>query len=195
MPPLHVHGLDRFVDEVHTQFDAWAEIDAFERAVGPDGLAVLRLAVHEWVANLVQHADFCGPADLTVSVGVLDDGVRCEIEDSSSGFDFARQVGAQQTVLDAPAPSERGRGLLMLVSCTEDLEFQTHEPERPQRIAFTVRPPEDDALAQLFRPEDLVLDEPLGLPDPPSLPDPSFGGDGASSDASLSPSPRDTASS
>jgi serine/threonine-protein kinase RsbW len=158
MSPLHVHGLDRFVDDVHAQFDAWAEDAAIDDAIGPDGLAVLRLAAHEWVANLAQHAQFCGPAELVVSLDVVDGGVRCQIEDTSQGFDFVRQIGAQQSLLDAPAPSERGRGLLMLVSCAEDLAFREAKGDVSQQIAFTVRAPEDDMFASLFRPEDFAFD-------------------------------------
>ncbi|GAB5535759.1 MAG: hypothetical protein Rubg2KO_20080 [Rubricoccaceae bacterium] len=159
MSPLHVHGLDRFVDDVHAQFDAWSEVDDVRSAIGDDGLAVLRLAAHEWVANLVQHAEFCGPAELVMSLEVVEGGVRCHIEDSSRGFDFVRQVGAQQSILDAPAPSERGRGLLMLVSCAEDLAFREADADGPQRIAFTVSTPDDeDMFASLFRPEDIAFD-------------------------------------
>jgi len=178
MPPLHVHGLDRFVDDVHAQFDAWESLDDVQSAIGEDGLAVLRLAVHEWIANLVQHAEFCGPAELVMSLDVVDGGVRCQIEDSSRGFDFVRQIGAQQSILDAPAPSERGRGLLMLVSCAEDLAFREADADGPQRIAFTVSAPDDeDMFASLFRPEDIAFD--VSTSDLPS--DPVDGrGDGAS---------------
>lgn len=160
MSPLHVHGLDRFVDAVHAQFDAWADDDRIESAIGPDGLAVLRLAAHEWVANLVQHAQFCGPAELVLTLEVVEGGVRCQIEDSSQGFDFIRQIGAQKSILDAPAPSERGRGLLMLVSCAEDLAFREADDHHLQQIAFTVSTPQEDVFAALFRAEDLTLDLP-----------------------------------
>jgi len=158
MSPIHIHGRDQFVDAVHTQFDAWAEIDELNDAIGMDGLAVLRLAVHEWVANLVQHAEFCGDAELVISLEIVDGGIRCHMEDSSRGFDFVDQIGAQQSVMNAPAPSERGRGLLMLVSCAEDLEFRQADGDQPQHIAFTVRAPTEDTFAGLFRPEDLALD-------------------------------------
>ncbi|MEO0556868.1 MAG: ATP-binding protein [Bacteroidota bacterium] len=178
MPSLHVRGLDRFVDDVHAQFDAWAAVDTFRTAIGDDGLAVLRLAAHEWVANLVQHAEFCGPAELALSLEIVDDGLRCQIEDSSRGFDFVRQLDAQRSIFETPAPSERGRGLLMLVSCTEDLAFREVSETDPQQIAFTVRAPEDDNLfASLFRPEDIMLD---AAPEDLPLPVGEEQGDGAS---------------
>lgn len=150
--------LDRVIDEVHALFDAWAESGAFEPTLDAEGADVLRLAVHEWIANLVQHAVFPGPVRITLEVEVRDDGVRCAIADSSAGFDFVGKVEHQKAVLDAPAPSERGRGLLMVLKCAEDLAFEPAGPGTDQRIAFTVRDPSDATMARLFRPEDLTSD-------------------------------------
>ena len=180
MSPLQVTGRDRFVDALHAQFDAWEDDGALVDAIGPDGLAVLRLAAHEWVANLVQHAAFAGQPELSLGLEVLADGVRCEISDSSRGFDFVEQVDEQQVLLDEPAPSERGRGLLMLVSCAEDLAFRRAADGVMQQIGFTVRAPEADMFASLFRPEDLVFDAPPGAY--------GLSGDGASMDVDSSAS-------
>lgn len=150
--------LDHVVDEVHAVFDGWAERDEFRAVLGEDGLEVLRLAVHEWVANLVQHATFPGPPEIRMDVAVRGDAVRCVVEDTSSGFDFAAQVERQQAVLDGPAPSERGRGLLMLVTCAENLDYRPASPGAAQRIAFALRDPIESDLASLFRREDLVQD-------------------------------------
>ena len=160
MTPLHVSGRDRFVDALHAQFDAWEDDGGLIQAIGADGLSVLRLAAHEWVANLVQHAAFPDPAELWLELAVVADGVRCEISDTSRGFDFMEQVDEQQVLLDEPAPSERGRGLLMLVSCAEDLAFRQASDEAAQQIGFTVRAPEVDLFASLFRPEDLAFELP-----------------------------------
>ena len=192
MSPLHVHGLDRFVDEVHAQFDAWAEQGEIAMTIGDDGLALLRLAVHEWVANLVQHAEFNGPADLTLSLEVVDNGVRCQIEDTSRGFDFPRQVGAQESVMQDSAPSERGRGLLMLVTCAVDLTFHEASGDHPQRIAFTVGAPGEEMFASLFRPEDLVLDLSELAPSPAET---EARGDGASHSATPVPVQKESISS
>ena len=144
------------------------------------GLAVLRLAAHEWVANLVQHAAFPGPAELALELAIGADGVRCEITDSSHGFDFMEQVDEQEVLLSEPSPSERGRGLLMLVSCAEDLAFRRAGDGLTQQIGFTVRAPEVDLFASLFRPEDLVFEPQTGA----------YGasGDGASMNVDSSPS-------
>lgn len=167
--PLHrFTRLDRAIDEVHALFDAWAASGLLAPALDEDSASVLRLAVHEWVANLVQHAAFPNGAEITLEVTVEPDAVRCAVEDSSAGFDFASQVDEQHAIFDAPAPSERGRGLLMLITCTEDLAFQPAAGRQRQRISFSVRDGFGAALfAPLFRPEDLADDFSLAdtLPD------------------------------
>ena len=148
--------LDHAVDEVHALFDGWAASGAFEPVLDAEGVDVLRLAVHEWVANLVQHASFPGDPRITLEVTPVADGVRCAITDASDGFDFLGTVQRQQAVLQTPAPSERGRGLLMLLRCAVDLDFEAAGDGVQQHIAFTVRPPDAEIMAPLFRPADLV---------------------------------------
>ena len=170
MPDLHFCDFDRVIDEVHDLFDGWAEAGTFGHVLEPEGLDVLRLAVHEWVANLVQHASFPGSHDVWLTVRAEGDLVRCVVEDTSTGFDFTDQVQRQRAVLDAPAPSERGRGLLMLITCAEDLGYRPARPGVNQRVTFTVRDRAEGALGALFRPADLA-------PADPAAADPS--GDGA----------------
>ena len=153
-------------DGVHALFDGWDADGTMARALDPTGALVVRLAVHEWVANLVQHAYFRRAPRIELTAEFFDDGLRCVIEDTSEGFDFAQQLGTQRALLDAPAPSERGRGLLMLITCTEEIAFQPAGPGQNQRIAFSVRPPHDDvSFAALFRDDDLAPDDSLGLGD------------------------------
>lgn len=162
------HDLASVIDDVHALFDAWTDAGAFSPPLNEEGVEVLRLAVHEWVANLVQHAAFPNGAVVTLEMEVDGQGVSCAIEDSSVGFDFAGQVEHQQAVMDAPAPSERGRGLLMLVTCTEALTFRPASAGQRQRIGFRVIPPTPGGVFEpLFRPEDLT--------DEPSLLSPSSG--------------------
>lgn len=150
--------LQTVTDQVHALFDGWAESGTFASALGEDGIEVMRLAVHEWIANLVQHATFPDGVEVQLAVKVEGDGVRCAIEDSSVGFDLATQIECQQSIMDAPAPSERGRGLLMMVTSTDDLTYQPADGDRQQRISFVVRNPGEDFFAALFRPEDLATD-------------------------------------
>ena len=159
MPQHTLTRLDEAIDDVHALLDVWTARGTLEPALDDDGATVLRLAVHEWIANLVQHAVFPDAVEVVVAVEVDGDAVQCAIEDTSAGFDFASQIERQSEILDAPAPSERGRGLLMLITCTEDLAFQPAAAGAPQRIAFRVRAGVGAALfAPLFREEDLAHD-------------------------------------
>ncbi len=166
MPFHRFTRLDSAIDELHALFDAWDAHGTLAPTLDADGASVLRLAVHEWIANLVQHAAFPDGPEITLEVTVEDDAVRCAVEDSSVGFDFAGQVETQHAVLEAPAPSERGRGLLMLITCTEALAFQPATRDACQRISFCVRAGTGAALFEpLFRPEDLADDFSLLGPD------------------------------
>ena len=158
MPTYVFSDLDRVTDQIHTLFDGWVEDGTFASVLSADGVEVLRLAVHEWVANLVQHAHFPDGPQIDLAVEAEGDGVRCVLVDTSVGFDLATQIERQQSILDAPAPSERGRGLLMLVTSTDDLTYAPAGVTGPQRLAFLVRNPGEDFFAALFRPEDLATD-------------------------------------
>jgi serine/threonine-protein kinase RsbW len=148
------HDLDHVVDEVHTLFDNQAQ-DAPEDSVDEFGLFVMKLAVHEWIANLVQHADFRDVTpEIRLSVEPDAHGLHCVIEDNSAGFDFHAHLDRQHEAVHGPEPSERGRGLLMLIACTEDLVYET-AGTGCQRIAFRIRVPvAPESLATLFPPAD-----------------------------------------
>ena len=188
-------NLRSVTDDVHALFDAWADSGRLSSALDEDGEIVLRLAVHEWIANIVQHAYFRDATpEIRLSVEVAGDAAQVVLEDNSAGFDLMRQVEQQQAILDAPAPSERGRGLLMLITCTQNLDYR---PARQglQRLSFSVRNPDSSVFEGLFRPEDLFA-EGDGLfgdsvPDLPPLPAaPPSGGDGAAGpEAPFSPHP------
>ena len=148
--------LDAVTDDVHALFDGWDDDGRMGRALDPTGALVLRLAVHEWVANLVQHAYFRRAPRIVFEVSFEANGVAVAIEDSSEGFDFAQQLGTQRAILSGPAPSERGRGLLMLITCADDVSFRPASDAHCQRIGFAIRPPHDDvSFASLFRQDDL----------------------------------------
>ena len=161
MPTYAFRDLDRAVDEFHAVADGWSAPGPLADALSEEGLHVLVLTLHEWIANLVQHASFPGEPEVVLTVEATGDVVRCAVEDTSAGFDFASQLEHQQTLLDAPAPSERGRGLLMLVSCAEDLRFRPAGPGVRQRLAFAMRDPAGGDMGALFRPADLKADPAL----------------------------------
>lgn len=161
--------LGTVIDDVHALFDEWTASGFFAPVLDADGAEVFRLAVHEWIANLVQHAAFRqARPEITLTVEVGPAHIDCVIEDNSLGFDFERQIEKQQALLSAPAPSERGRGLLMLITCTRNLAFEPAAPPpatRPQRLAFAVPATGAFSFGALFGLGDAGdRDEPLGLP-------------------------------
>jgi serine/threonine-protein kinase RsbW len=164
MSTHHFYDLDFVVDEVHALFDAWAETGVLRPALDADGEIVLRLAVHEWIANLVQHAAFVErPCEISLSVTAEEEDVLVEVEDTSLGFDLLGQLEAQSAMLDAPAPSERGRGLLMLITCTHALEYRPAGENR-QRLSFRLANPGDAVFAGLFRQSDFEPTEAMVVP-------------------------------
>lgn len=136
--------LDAVIDELHGLFEVWEREDALLSHLDPDTIQLFRLAVHEWVANLVQHADF-GGREPEIIMDVIPNGrrVRCIIEDNSEGFPFPEQIDVQRNAL-TPFP-ERGMGLLMLNAATEYFEYsQTRDGRR--RLEFTVSGEADSCL-------------------------------------------------
>lgn len=146
-----LRSLNTAIDEYHALFSAWLNDDRLATVLDRYEAEIFRLALHEWIANLVQHAQFSDAPLIRLTMTREADGIHCVVEDNSEGFDFARQVEKQQAILDAPGPSERGRGLLMLITCVRDLTYEPLTENNLQRLSFRVPPPDDtDHLASLF---------------------------------------------
>lgn len=115
--------LDALIDQVHALFSRWERDERFAPALEVDDLHRLKLAVHEWLANLVQHAHFNGHApEISLSVAVQDEGIQCSISDNSDGFDLDDELTLRSTSLESLP--ERGMGLLMLQACTKRLSYE-----------------------------------------------------------------------
>lgn len=130
--------LGTVTEEIHALFARWASEGTFADTLDESGLYVAQLAVHEWMANLVQHATFGGQeAEIALTLRAEAGGLHVEIEDNSDGFDFEGQVERQARLVAQPEPSERGRGLLMLLACAEALRYEPTGPGH-HRLAFVV---------------------------------------------------------
>lgn len=156
--PHRFCDLSTLAPDVHALFDAWIDeatrddegrYPSGDALPGPDALTLLRLklAVHEWVANLVQHARFDGrPPLVTIRLDLVADGVLCEVEDNSDGFDLVAILHERQEHLE-PMP-ERGMGLLFLQACTARLSYGPLSAGG-HRLTIVVAP-EQDAFVDLM---------------------------------------------
>ena len=143
--------LNTVIEDLHTLFDVWMEDDTYTPLIEDFGVHVMKLAIHEWIANLVQHASFEAPTpEICLCISVEGEGLRCTVEDNSDGFDFNAQVSYQESTVKGPKPGERGRGLLMMIACTDDLRYDMPAAGR-QRVSFLVLPSIDpEGMAPLF---------------------------------------------
>ncbi|MEM1042810.1 MAG: ATP-binding protein [Bacteroidota bacterium] len=134
--------LETVVAEVHPLLDAWGRDAAFAFTLGETRLHRIKLVIHEWIANLVQHADFEARTpliDLSLTLNAQD--VHCVIEDNSNGFDFGQQITVQRAKLEDEVMAERGRGLLIMLNGTDDLRYfplPAAASEPRQRLEFWI---------------------------------------------------------
>jgi anti-sigma regulatory factor (Ser/Thr protein kinase) len=140
----HFNGVTGIVERLHALLDTWECGHSFFAGVEPDTIQLLRLAVHEWVANLVQHADFSGEeALITLEITPISGRLRCAIEDNSCGFPFMERIEYQRRTL-TPFP-ERGMGLLVLNAATDIVEYAA-TGKGSNRLVFTVSSTADSCL-------------------------------------------------
>ncbi len=132
---------DTLIERVHCVFAALEKDEALPGWLDARTVGHLRLATHEWLANLVQHADFDDRRpDISITVQPKASGVECVIEDNSEGFDLNGHLDANQDILDAFP--ERGMGLLMIKACTEQLCYTDLGGTR-HRLTFLVSSEQD----------------------------------------------------
>lgn len=127
--------LGTVIDRVHALFSDWEE-KAECSEIDIQALHRVKLATHEWLANLIQHATFEERApEISFEVNLNGERIDCVIEDNSDGFDLEAQLLERSTSLE-PYP-ERGMGLLMLNACTDELDYRPVDGNR-NRLTFTI---------------------------------------------------------
>lgn len=116
------NNLKLAIDDTHSLFEEWiAETDVVDDATAST-LHHARLVLHEWLANLVQHADFQERTpEVSIRVHPDQHKVRCIVVDNSEGFAFEQRLGTQTT--DAFPFPERAMGLRFIEACTESLSY------------------------------------------------------------------------
>ena len=113
-----------------------------------DMLRHARLVLHEWLANLVQHADFQERTpEVAIRVQPAHDKVRCIVVDNSEGFEFEHRLETQTTNA-LPFP-ERAMGLRFIDACTDSFSYRRTEGGRYQ-FEFSISTDHTPWLSNLF---------------------------------------------
>lgn len=116
---LYLGSLDTIVDRLHELFDRWERQGTFPPVVRIEMLYRARLAAHEWIAHLVQHADFEDRMpQIVLSVWVKEEKLCCLIADNSCGFKLEAYPSQAPDALYEVMP-ERGMCWLLIEACTE----------------------------------------------------------------------------
>jgi serine/threonine-protein kinase RsbW len=131
--------------------DAVSAQPAAESSDAPGRPSVLRyvqVVLHEWFANLIQHADF-GDASPRIEITVRADQrfVSCSVIDNSRGFDLSDALATQRN--EARALPERGMGLRIISACTEQCAYRSL-PDGRYRFKFSIPVDHDPWLSTLF---------------------------------------------
>jgi len=117
--------LDRAIDEVRTFPDDWPAPHQ-NSAIDEETLHCTCLVLHEWIANLHQHARF--PHDspkVKIRLTGTAQQVDCSVLDNSDGFDLNSYLPADDE--DPEAFPERGMGLRIIKACTTKLSYSSTE--------------------------------------------------------------------
>jgi serine/threonine-protein kinase RsbW len=140
--------LDCAIDEMRDLLDGWIDDYGTADPRQQQSLRFAQLILHEWLANLSQHARF---PERTPRVWIRlephDAAIRCWIEDNSTGFDLEKHLDGQQ---EAPRVfPERGMGLQIIDACAEEYAYEATEEGR-YRFMFSISPDHTPWLSTLF---------------------------------------------
>jgi anti-sigma regulatory factor (Ser/Thr protein kinase) len=139
--------LDRAIDEVRSLPEEWP---AAHREGGPDNetLQCVCLVLHEWIANLHQHAQFpSAPPTVEIRLSCEDRHVFCSVVDNSEGFDVEEYLPDDDE--DLETLPERGMGLRMIKTCTGSLSYTPTE-DGLHSFEFNIPSDHDPWLNTLF---------------------------------------------
>lgn len=139
--------LDRAIDGIRSIPDEWSP-QPDDDEPDEETIRCTCLALHEWIANLHQYADF---KDRTPSINIRlfckDRSIVCSVVDNSEGFDLEAHLPSED---DNPEPlPERGMGLRIIDACAESLSYTATDAGR-QRFEFLVSFDHDPWLNTLF---------------------------------------------
>ena len=117
------------VDEVHDYVGKWESDHG-----STDKALLLRIALQEWISNLLVHADFGDrPIEVILDTWTVGDIVKCTVEDNSVGFDIGDENIDPTSV---EHDGDRGRGLWMIRQIAS--EGLSYEPIGKSRHKLTL---------------------------------------------------------
>ena len=141
-------SLDTLIEEVHDLFDRWEHPESSSAEIDMRLMYVVKLAVHEWMANLIQHATFNSDQPyVDLRIHAEPSGASCTIADNSLGFDLEAHLDQAPNAIQAFP--ERGTGLLIIQSCTQDLSYE-RTSDGYNRLSFCVSADQDSWLSIQF---------------------------------------------
>ncbi|MEF8815156.1 MAG: ATP-binding protein [Salinibacter sp.] len=117
--------LDRAINEVRSLSEEWPASSEIV-TLDDETLHCTCLVLHEWIANLHQHARFQKNTPMVKIQLTCEAGrVACFVLDNSDGFDLTSYLPADDEDLE-PFP-ERGMGLRIIETCTDELSYAPTE--------------------------------------------------------------------
>jgi serine/threonine-protein kinase RsbW len=107
-----------------------------------------QVVLHEWLANLVQHADFEERSpEIRVQIRAEKRTITCTVTDNSRGFDLQSKLAEQRN--SAQALPERGMGLRIINACTQSCTYRPMD-NGWHRFKFSIPADHEPWLTMLF---------------------------------------------
>ena len=142
----YFRDLETIIDDLHGLFDGWESKHCAITSMPLETLHTAKFAVHEWIANILQHADFKNRRpEVGLYVSPCEDRLFCMIEDNSEGFDLEGYLETHPRIQEVMP--NRGMGILMINACTEGMHYGHYQGGRHQ-LEFYV-PAHQDAYLEI----------------------------------------------
>ena len=137
----YFRNFETVIDDVHRLFDALENEFTSSGILPIDLLHTAKMAVHEWIANVVQHSKFNGKApEIGICLAPRGERLYCLIEDNSIGFDLQGYLDSHEGI--TTVLPDRGMGLLLLKACSEELCYRPL-PNGKNQLEFYITDQED----------------------------------------------------
>lgn len=140
--------LDRALDEIPSALEEWLDTQKNPRPT-EDTVYHARLVLHEWIANLHQHADFEEePPTVEIHLVSVDRHIDCSVTDNSEGFDLETHLPTKPKELVEVLP-DRGMGLRIINACTKSVSYSPTD-DGHHRFEFFIPSDHEPWLSMLF---------------------------------------------